>query len=584
MLSNVTNSAGVYVLEPIDNNYSTGDGDISVGGCLVYATKGKPFEAMEVHGSTSELTDYFGKPLPKKSEGMEGLRHVQDATGGCTYVQVIRVVDSTYRFPSIAYTLTNNPDAIEKWAAAVEYKMGDLAMQGDKTYLCAEPHTAATSNQPGTAGGADYWLEYTSPVENNAHRYNESLTVGEGSYMLIYPIDGDLSANRSVRISDVDEDAERFVISIYDVDDDGEEYKLESYTVGVSEEDKDDMGLSAFIETVFERESDVFRVSFMDGLTWADVVKSLKAVESTRTKTVAFKFSGGVAGGYPETDDWLKGIELLRNERMPLNLLFAAGIYDQDLIVKLADVADFRHIAFFFDVPGSLRADEAIEWMKSMALVSRHARAYYSPYTATDIYRGGKTLWGVSGAAASAKAKCNKIQNVKATWGVHYSPAGENRGSLTRTGLTALFPDDALTQDVRDKFYDARINPIVTKASGGCAIDDDMTCWNKTNYLRFGWVNDIFDYIDHLFFEAASQMKFEPDGLTKQGLTDLMTTILEDLVTSEALVAPRDSEKDGTSPYILTVKQEAIDHWYVQWDVCPTGCARRIVGQPVVIG
>ena len=37
-ISQITNAAKVTVLPPIDNNYKTGGGDISVGGCLVRQT------------------------------------------------------------------------------------------------------------------------------------------------------------------------------------------------------------------------------------------------------------------------------------------------------------------------------------------------------------------------------------------------------------------------------------------------------------------------------------------------------------------------------------------------------------------
>ncbi len=97
---------------------------------------------------------------------------------------------------------------------------------------------------------------------------------------------------------------------------------------------------------------------------------------------------------------------------------------------------------------------------------------------------------------------------------VHYAPAGENRGYLSRTGLAQLFPEDLLN---RDALYEARINPVVPLRSGGCGADDDLTQWFKTNYLRFGWINDVLDYIDHRFYEGASQVKHEPDGLNQDG-------------------------------------------------------------------
>lgn len=95
-------------------------------------------------------------------------------------------------------------------------------------------------------------------------------------------------------------------------------------------------------------------------------------------------------------------------------------------------------------------------------------------------------------------------------------------------------------------------------------------------------MNDVLDYIDHQFYVAAQQAKFEPDGLTSTVLLELTTQILENLVTNGALVTPRDPDQ-GSEPFIVTVQQLEIDLWSVTWDVCVTGAARRIVGQPRLI-
>ena len=58
---------------------------------------------------------------------------------------------------------------------------------------------------------------------------------------------------------------------------------------------------------------------------------------------------------------------------------------------------------------------------------------------------------------------------------------------------------------------------------------------------------------------------------------------MEDLVTSEALVVPTDTAKDGTDPYIIRVKQEEKDYFSAEWEVCISGAARRIAGQPMLI-
>ena len=90
---------------------------------------------------------------------------------------------------------------------------------------------------------------------------------------------------------------------------------------------------------------------------------------------------------------------------------------------------------------------------------------------------------------------------------------------------------------------------------------------------------DIDNFIAHQFLLMAAALKFEPDGLTRAGLTGGMKSIMDPLVTSGALVKPRDTA-DGTKEYIVTIVQVEIDLWSVTWDFCPTGSARRIAGQP----
>lgn len=578
MKDTITNAAEITVLQPIDNNYKTGGGDISVGGACVVASKGKPLTPIAIYGDSTDLEDAFGLPLPKKAYGMEGLRHVSDASEDCSYVNTVRVVNTLrYRFPSLSFLLTNLTN--EEWEAGKEYKAGDVVVKGAKMWICAYDNTSTAENAPDATGQTD-WLEYTGPAVKGAHRYNEAVAVGEGSYMVLYPIDGDTSVNRRVQITKVDSAKRRFTLVIYDKDAMGEDYLLEQHTVGVGEDDKDDMGMSAYIETVFERASKRFRVDYMEGITWDQVEGSLLSSETTRTVTHDFTFEGGESGGAPELTDWMLGVDVFRNERIACNLLFAAGIYEPDVIVQLADVADDRHIAFFYDVPPALTCEQAIDWIRSLGLKSRHARAYYAPYSANDMWRGGELVWGVSGAMAASKARCNKIVTVGAVPGVHYSPAGIKRGYLTRTGLKQLFPEDRIN---RDDLYDARINPILPSPTGGCVGDDDLVNWNETNYLRFGWINDVLDYIDHRFYEAAQMAKFEPDGLTRQILWDLTAEILDQLVTSGALVPPRDPARDGTKEWTLQIEQLEIDLWKVTWNICITGAARRIVGQPKLI-
>lgn len=285
---------------------------------------------------------------------MEGLRHAHDASEACSYVQVVRVVDTlTYRFPSLSFLIYSDKE--EAWMAGTEYEAYTIVSHAGKKWLCAYAHTAEASNAPDAEGQED-WLGFTDLIENNNHRYNENVMVGEGVYMTIYPIDGDDSRNRTIRIKDVDSEEKRLTISIWDKDELGEPYERESHIVGIHEDDRDDMGLSAYIETAFERESERFRVGYMEGVEWESIEQTLNENAYTRTHLAEFAFAGGNAGEDPQIDGFMLGCKVFRNDRISLNLLFAAGI-----IVELSQVADERRICFFYDVPPGLKAVEAME-------------------------------------------------------------------------------------------------------------------------------------------------------------------------------------------------------------------------------
>lgn len=571
MKSTITNAAEITILNVIDNTYKTGGGPVSIAGTVVMASKGPVGVVTKTYDS--DWQDIFGKPLTKKSTGMEGLRHLQDATPEITYAQVVRVVADDAKFPTITFTFANDKGA---WSAG-DYVVGDvITITGDAQLRCISDVT--TTEEP-TASDEE-WISWTDTYETlDAETYGTTLTLADTDMMYIIPTDGDPSTNRKVYIENVDTDTERFDIRVTDIDSLGEEYDLETITVGVDPDDKDDMGTPAYIEYRFENLSDYFEIEYNEDLPWATVVETLQAIENTTGTAQSFAFTGGTNGGDPTTENWTDAWDLFRNEHVTVNMLFAAGNYDADVLENISDIADERHIASFADVPPYLDGDAAMTWLSSAGIKSRHMRMYYLPFSASDKYRGGKTVWGASGAAVAAKAIGN-ANYTGATPGVHYAPAGPKRASLTRTGLKAYFPNDIID---RDAFYDARINPVIASDSGGAVIDDDLTLHFEQNYSRFGWVNDILDYINHRFIEAAGYAKFEPDGLTYNILYDLTKQIMDDLVTSGALVAPRNPDVDGTEPYVITITQEEIDLWLVQWDVCPTGAARRIAGQPRLI-
>lgn len=402
------------------------------------------------------------------------------------------------------------------------------------------------------------------------HAYGTSISVDEGVLMTVFPKDGDPSIKRKLSIASVDKDAKRVTLELLEPDTLGVDQVVERLTFGFDPEDVDDMGAPAYIEAVFENQSTRLDVA----------VGSEASVDVLAVTATPVAFEGGTNGGEPTTEDYVDAWNTFRDMRIELNYVFAAGNYDPVVLGNMVEIADGRHAQFYFDAPPALRNDAAIQWLKDAGLESRQGSCYHGAYSFTDPFYGGRAVWGYSGAAAASRARSNAIfaGNVP---GIHYSLAGTKRGTVNRRGAKPLYGSDPINKDA---FYTARINPILANETGpGVIIGDDLTIHFKENYSRFGWVNSILNYIVHRFLQAASVAKFEPDGLTREVLTDLTTEILEELVTAGALVAPRHPEVDGDSPFIVTVEQLEIDLWKVTWEICPVGAARRIAGQPKLI-
>ena len=565
----ITNAADITVLGLIDNTIKTGGGPVSIGAAVTTASKGLP-------GKVHQLTEanwqkITGKPLPKKAGGMEGLRHVADALKRCNYVNWVRVLAADAKFPSLSIWTVDNTVTSGGHAYGTTLSLGaGVCLQ--VWPIDGDPSINRSFEIANVVTDKGAWADITAYVKDDVVTVTGGRLIcitGHTSAVAQTPTMANPGSNWKIYKGEFDG---RFTINFYDKDTDGAEYLLETYLVGVNPDDEDDMGAPAYIETVLEQKSDRFRINWDEAVTLAAARDVLKAFGRDT-------FTGGTNGGTPLTADWIAAWDIFRNEAYGADLMFAAGNYEADVLANCSDIRQKRHVAFFADVNPLLPADQALQFIEGLGLDDTGTRFYYSPFEANDAFYGGKTVWGASGAAAAAKALGN-ANFTGSTPGVHYSPAGPNRGRLNRTGIKPIFPDQAIN---RDDFYNARINPVIASSTGGAMIDDDVTVHYKADYRRFGWVGDIANYIDHRFVEGASYLKFEPDGLTLNGLSKVIKKILDELVTSGALVKPRNPAEDGTKPYSFTVKQEEIDLWLVTWDFCPTGAARRIAGQPRLI-
>lgn len=603
MKSIVTNAAAISVLRLIDNMFKTGGGPVSIGATVIRAPKGPVGKVTQVTYESWERT--FGKPYPRKSietqsaeqaqTQREGLRHLNDAAKNCVYVNVVRLVAADARFPVIALrgVTTDKGD----WTADTAYLPNDIVTVVGLTFITGEVTTvvpdfdlicvtAHTSGSIKPTALSALWDAYSiSSIVKDAVSYDTPVTAN--NYICkIYPVDGDPSINRSIKITDIDGDKERFTIKFYDKTETGEEYLLEYWTVGVNPVDVDDMGRSAFIETLLEERSTCFRCDWNPLMDWQDVSTTLTSLQALDTNPT---FEGGTNGGPPTTQDWKTAWDMFKSDNIAAYLMFAAGCYDTDVLQNCCDIAELRHTMFFMDIPCTKNLSDAIAWKTNMPS-SRFAALYYCPVAASDEWYGGKSIWGASGAAVAACALGDANFSGEVP-GIHYAPAGQIRARLSRTGIEFINPKDVLN---RDDLYTARINPIVPGPQGGAIIDDSLTLHSLSNYSRFIWVNRIANYIDHRFYEMACALQHEPDRITRAGLTRGMEKILGDLVISGALSQPRATFMTspyslglvsiiGNNPYVFSVEQPEIDRWLIKWEFCPTGSARRIIGQPIMI-
>lgn len=506
----ITEAPGFAVLPPLDNNFKVGGGSVAVAACAVFASKGQVGKVITVNADSME--GLLGRPMPmNKGTDSEGLRQLDDALAKLQYCNVVRVLADDARFPSIALSSTK----------------GDAAV---------------TAN----------------------HAYGTTLSLADGHWLQLFPVDGDPSINRRIKTADVDADKKRFSLTFEEqIQGEWTPIKGESFVVGVDVDDRNDSGLPAYLPVVLEENSACFRAEMAVDVDFTAVVETLEVA-----------FVGGTNGGKPTADDWKAGWDLLKSPDIDFNLCFAAGNYDSTVIAHMIEIADGRLAQFRFDVPPWLNETAAKAWLTDANLESYQASCFHYPYKATDEWYGGKSVWGASGAATASKAVCLATPTGHAAVkGAHYTAAGPKRGLINRRGIEALHATGQLEPVMLVK---ARINPIAK----GKVINDCLNIWHKENYLRFEHTTALLNDLCHEFLQAAAVVQFEPDGFTLTTLQELGDSICSKRVEAGAFVDPRNPDKDGKAPYRVTVKQVELDFMHVEFAYAETGVARRIAIQP----
>ncbi|MCG3884107.1 hypothetical protein I3271_05355 [Photobacterium leiognathi] len=502
------------------------DATLSAGGAgnrlifagLTVASKGKPFEVLSVN--VDNFKAILGKAYhPSLGKVSEPLRHIADAVKGGNGL-VVRVVPEDAKFPVLKLTVP------------------------------------AKSK--------------TSALTSSAQPFDSEVELADAEKLAIYIEDGAVSTNRAIEIKQADAEmygAGMYEIIVHETDISGFESELEKHIVSLKPEALNDMGMPAFIETVLESQS--------------KVIRAIVAHDLTELPTIAkTKFVGGTEGNIKSisSTQYDKALAVLKASVTQFTHVLGLGCYEPAVIKGLIAIANDRRIGAYFDLDPRLSFEQAAQAKVDLAIGDERAAFYHMPFSCVDPTYRCKAIWGLSGIAFVAKAK--GVMKTSPTGGWHYTPAGEERALITRTGLRQLA--SAGVPDY-EKMYKVRINKLATNKAGYLFIDDSLTSCVKENYLRFEQIVSVTDAVSRDFVQLANALKHEPDGVTYEGLVKGMTRILDSYVATGALVTPTHPEIDGKEPYKLIIKKTDKDAWKVSFALSITGSGRRFMGEPILI-
>lgn len=522
----LTNVSAVAVSEiNADSTLSTGDNLAqSIWAGVGTFARGKPFTALSV--TKANYLNVLGDAIhPSAGAQFESIRHVYEAVQQ-TNGYVVRVVADDAKFPVIIFSYEKDSDG---------------------NYTISQTTTALT---------------YGSDVE-----------LTDNQFLAVYVNDGDPSTKRAITFEADSSATGRFNLKLTETDSLGTTSTLETVSVSFDTEGVDAMSRANYIETALESRSGYLLA----------VCDATAAAEISFAATSAITFVGGTNGNQSNITDaqYAKAITALSNANVNYTAVLGLGCYSSASLTLLADICKDRRIDGFFDLKSTLTYAEALTAASDSGLVGTDYNSvclYHFPFTHKDKWTTGRVAVGLSGTAYAAKAK--GIAKNTDVGGWHYSPAGEDRALINRASIKPI--DGSGTPDY-DAMYTARVNKVAVATTGKMIIDDALTTYSQENYLRFQHVASLFNTISRYFFQLGRKLKHQPDNITSKSLTREMTKILDRFVASGALVTPRDTDSDGTLPYILKVTQVEFDYWKVEWAACPTGSARRLLGVPSVI-
>lgn len=551
-------------------------GNSSVFAGIVVCEKGNPYEVLKVN--SNNLYSTLGTPLhPTAGICAEPMRHLEEAvTGGEGYV--VRVTPDNAKFPFIRWI---GPASVQGTVRATDSAATDSTAAKNDTEVAEQSDVAATESTTKKVKSSGNLKATASPYQTGAGAMpfgsDPSTEFKANDVVMLYVIDGNPSTNRDVRFTADPANAKRLILTLTETNSLGVVTTLDTYTVSLFTDVTDDYGAPAWIETQLENKSKYLRAIAQANPTGAykDATDRLAADSSPK------EFIGGTAGDMNNisADSYEKALTVLRNSPVFFSAVLGLGCYDRSVLNSLSEIARNRRIDAFFDIDPRISYADALKKSDEYGFNDHeHIAFYHFPYTYRDKTSRATTVAGLSGTAFRAKAL--GVQKVPSIGGWHYSPAGEERGVISRDSLKCASwagePD-------YDQMYTKRINKVASSRTGVMTIDDSLTAYRRENSLRLQHVNSTMNAIARDLYNLWGTIKHQPDNEVEDCLTRDTPRVFDSYVACGALVSPTQDTGSGTEPYVISYKQVEDDLWEVEYSCCVTGTARRIAGIPILM-
>lgn len=223
------------------------------------------------------------------------------------------------------------------------------------------------------------------------------------------------------------------------------------------------------------------------------------------------------------------GLQVFRDDTMPIQLLACPGKSDKTVQAELIDIsATRRDCLSILDPPQGLGDAAIVDYVNgtgtyvgTQLLDSSYATIYWPWVKKNDPYNRVTLSMPPSGFALGVYA-FNDF--VAFPW---EAPAGVNRGLLTQaTGL-----DFSAGQGSRDLVYVNNVNPIATLGGSGIALWGQKTLQRVTSALDRINVRRMMLHIERAITQALYSVVFEPNDAT---LWRQITAIIESALTPVA--------------------------------------------------